>query len=126
MHFFGESDIPHSPRVDTNYSSLLHFSQQTFGQDQDTPREGSLLLYPILGVNFFFFKLTPRTFNPFLPFTCSPNLTHPHSKLNDAQVSKEHLHKTKNLNLALLYLSETKYFYCLYSLVEVIEALIAW
>ena len=27
------------------------FSQQTFGQDQDTPREGSLLLYPILGVN---------------------------------------------------------------------------
>ena len=99
MHFFGESDIPHSPRVDTNYSSLLHFSQQTFGQDQDTPREGSLLLYPILGVNFFFFKLTPRTFNPFFAFYMFPPINHPHSKLNDAQVSKGHLHLTKNLNL---------------------------
>ena len=72
--------------------------QQTFCQNQDTPREGSLLLYPILGVNFFL-KLTPRTFNPFFAFYMFPPINHPHSKLNDAQVSKGHLHLTKNLNL---------------------------
>ena len=40
MHFFWESDIPNSPRLDTNYSSLLNFSQQSFGQDQATNENG--------------------------------------------------------------------------------------
>ena len=34
-------------------NTIIYFKQQTFSQDQDTPREGSLLLYPILGVNLF-------------------------------------------------------------------------
>ena len=31
-----------------------------------------------------------------------PKITHPHSKLNDAQVSKGHLHLTEKLKLGLV------------------------
>ena len=42
----------HSYQIN-NSCSKFQYVWQTFGQDQDTPREGSLLLYPILGVNLF-------------------------------------------------------------------------